>query len=110
MLRLLCNRAHEVITGVAVVDAETGRTATTAVVTVVVMGDYDEAAIEAYVAKDAPLDKAGGYAIQDVPNEWIKAVVGPYTNVVGLPLAATRRLLSGFGVPLLGWPVSVQER
>jgi septum formation protein len=110
MLRLLRNRAHEVITGVAVIDADTDRAATTAVVTVVGMGNYDDAAIEAYVATGGPLDKAGGYAIQDVPGPWITSVIGPYTNVVGLPLAATRGLLASFGVPLLASPLSVQER
>ena len=110
MLRLLRNRPHEVVTGVAVVDAETGWTATTAVVTVVVMADYGDEAIDAYVATGGPLDKAGAYAIQDIPGAWIKAVSGSYTNVVGLPLAATRRLLESFGVPLLSSAVSGQER
>ncbi len=109
MLRLLKNHAHEVITGVAVIDAESGRAATTAVVTRVLMADYDDAAIAAYVARGGPLDKAGGYAIQDIPNEWVTALAGPYTNVVGLPLAATRRLLEDFGVPLLPAVVSAQD-
>jgi septum formation protein len=109
MLHLLHNRAHEVVTGVAVVDAATGRVATTAVVTVVVMGDYDDDALEAYVATGAPLDKAGGYAIQEIPESWLQAVVGPYSNVVGLPLAATRRLLASFGVPLLASPFRTKE-
>jgi septum formation protein len=109
MLRLLRSRAHEVITGVAVIDADTGRAATTAVVTRVVMADYSDAALEAYVATGGPLDKAGGYAIQDIPTGWVTALAGPYTNVVGLPLAATRRLLSGFGVPLLPVTLSAED-
>lgn len=109
MLRLLRNRAHDVITGVAVIDAETGRVATTAVVTRVVMADYADGALEAYVATGGPLDKAGGYAIQDIPAGWVTALAGPYTNVVGLPLAATRRLLSGFGVRLLPTPLSGED-
>ena len=109
MLRLLRNRAHEVITGVAVIDAESGREATTAVVTRVLMADYDDVAIEKYVATGGPLDKAGGYAIQDIPNEWVTALDGPYTNVVGLPLAATRRLLEEFAVPLLPAALSAED-
>jgi septum formation protein len=107
-LRLLRGRAHEVITGLAVLDAERGRRETSAVVTTVVMGHYDDTAIEAYVASGGPQDKAGSYAIQDVPDGWVTALVGSYTNVVGLPLAETRQLLEAFGVPLR--PVSAEER
>ena len=101
MLRLLRHRAHDVITGVAVVDVERGRELTGAATTTVVMSDFDDAAIEAYVATGSPLDKAGSYAIQDVPDGWITAVNGSYTNVVGLPLAETRELLAAVGIALL---------
>jgi nucleoside triphosphate pyrophosphatase len=109
MLRRLRDRAHDVITGVAVIDAARGREATTAVVTRVVMAGYDDAALEAYVATGGPLDKAGGYAIQDIPAAWVREVVGPYSNVVGLPLAATGRLLADFAVPLLPGALSADD-
>jgi septum formation protein len=50
------------------------------------------------VAAGSPLDKAGAYAIQDLEGALVDGVVGSYTNVVGLPVEATRRLLEGFGV------------
>ncbi len=46
----------------------------------------------------SPFDKAGGYAIQDLNGALVDGLVGSYTNVVGLPVDATRRLLAGFGV------------
>ena len=98
MLRWLRGRAHEVITGVAVVDAETGRAETTAVATRVVMADVGDDVIESYVASGEPLDKAGAYAIQGRGAALVSEFVGSYSNVVGLPLAATARLLRGFGV------------
>jgi septum formation protein len=107
MLRLLRGRAHDVVTGVAVVDTTSGREVSTAVVTRVVMGRYDDAAIEAYVGTGSPLDKAGAYAIQEIGNDWVISLSGPHSNVVGLPLAATRRLLGAFGVPLR--PRSISE-
>ena len=64
MLRRLRGREHRVVTGIAVVDAATGRQATEAVVSRVRMADYPDEAIEAYVASGEPLDKAGAYAIQ----------------------------------------------
>ena len=100
MLMRLRGRQHEVLTGVGLVDAGWGRAVATAVVSRVLMADYPEATIEAYVASGAPLDKAGAYAIQDLQGALVDAVVGSYTNVVGLPVAATRRLLTGFGAPV----------
>jgi septum formation protein len=98
MLRRLRGRAHDVVTGVAVVEAPAGREASAAVVTRVLMADYDDALIEAYVASGAPMDKAGAYAIQDLDGALVAGLVGSYTNVVGLPLGETARLLAGFGV------------
>ncbi len=98
MLMRLRGRAHEVVTGVAVVEAGAGREASTTVVSRVLMASYADTTIEAYVASGAPLDKAGGYAIQDLDGRLVDALVGSYTNVVGLPLEATRRLLEEFGV------------
>ena len=98
MLRRLRGRGHEVITGVAVVDAGTGRAETAAVVTRVVMADVGDDVIAAYVASGEPLDKAGAYAIQGRGAALVAGFVGSYSNVVGLPLAATARLLRGFGV------------
>ena len=98
MLRELRGRQHEVITGVAVVEAPTGRETATAVVTRVLMREYREAEIEAYVATGEPFDKAGAYAIQGAGGALVAKVEGCYTNVVGLPLTTTRRLLEECGV------------
>jgi septum formation protein len=100
ILRRLRGRAHEVITGIAAVDAATGRTDTTAVVTRVVMAEVTDDAIAAYVAGGEPLDKAGAYGIQGAGSALVARYEGSYSNVVGLPLAATARLLRSFGVAL----------
>jgi len=98
MLVRLRGREHEVVTGIAVMDAGTGRVASATAVSLVLMAAYPDATIAAYVASGAPFDKAGGYAIQDLDGGLVDGVIGSYTNVVGLPLEATRRLLAGFGV------------
>ena len=98
MLERLRGREHEVVTGVAVVDAASGREESTIAMSRVLMAGYGDATIAAYVASGSPFDKAGGYAIQDLGGALVDGVIGSYTNVVGLPLQATRRLLEGFGV------------
>ena len=105
MLRRLCGREHEVITGVAVVDARTGRSESTAVVSRVRMAEYGEAEIEAYLATGEPLDKAGAYAIQGRGGALVAGLEGSFSNVVGLPLGETARVLAAFGVPVSARPV-----
>jgi len=100
MLVRLRGRQHEVLTGVGLVDAGSGRAVASAVASRVLMAAYPDATIEEYVASGSPLDKAGAYAIQDLQGALVDAVVGSYTNVVGLPVEATRWLLAGFGVPV----------
>lgn len=100
MLGQLRGRVHEVITGVAVVAAGTDRARTVAVVSQVFMRDYTDAQIEAYVASGEPRDKAGAYAVQGQGGALVGGWVGSYSNIVGLPLEATARLLAEFGVPL----------
>lgn len=102
MLRRLRGCAHDVLTGVAVIDAASGRTWKATEVTRVVMARYSDALIERYVASGSPLDKAGGYAIQDLDGALVDAVVGSYTNVIGLPLSLTGQLLTAAGVRISG--------
>jgi septum formation protein len=98
MLRTLRARTHEVMTGIAVVDAATGRFAVDTVISRVTMAAYSDAAIDAYVAGGEPLDKAGAYAIQGGGGALVSGLEGSRSNVIGLPLAATAALLGRFGV------------
>jgi septum formation protein len=100
ILRRLRGRQHEVMTGLAVVDARTGRAQTASVVSRVRMTEYGETEIEAYVASGEPMDKAGAYAIQGRGGALVAGFEGSFTNIVGLPLAETARLLAAFGVPV----------
>jgi septum formation protein len=100
MLRRLRGRAHEVMTGVAVADTRTGREATAVEVSRVTMAPVTDAAIDAYVATGEPLDKAGAYAVQGLAGAFVAKVEGSYSNVVGLPVETTCRLLEAFGIRL----------
>ncbi len=98
MLRALRGRSHEVMTGVAVVDAATGQSAVETVISRVTMDAYSDDAIERYVASGEPLDKAGAYAIQGAGGALVVALQGSRSNVVGLPLTVTAALLRRFGL------------
>ena len=96
MLSILQGRAHEVHSGVAV--AVGGEVSVRHAVTTVRMRTLGEEEIEAYAAFGEGLDKAGGYAIQGRAAMFVEWIGGDYTNVVGLPLALTVRMLEGRGV------------
>jgi len=98
MLRALRGRSHEVVTGVALLEAPGGRDTVEAVTSLVVMRPYGDAEIEAYLATGEPDDKAGAYAVQGAGGQLVIRVEGCYTNVVGLPLGTTARLLRVFGL------------
>lgn len=91
MLRMLSGRTHQVITGVAVVDARGSEVA--AEVTAVRFVTLSDEEIEEYVATGEPMDKAGAYGIQGRAAKWIPRVEGCYFNVVGLPLALVTAML-----------------
>ena len=56
--------------------------------------------IRRYVEGGEPLDKAGAYAVQGEGKKYVTEVRGSFTNVVGLPLQALRRLLLHFNLPV----------
>jgi septum formation protein len=93
MLARLAGRTHEVITGVCVVDGVSGRKETFAESTFVRFRGLEAGAIDAYLARVDPLDKAGAYAAQDDRGEIIEAVEGSLENVIGLPVGRVVELL-----------------
>jgi septum formation protein len=93
MLRRLRGRPHEVLTGFAVLHPS-GRVETGVVSSFVLMRDYTDDEIAAYVATGEPLDKAGAYAIQGGAGVFVARIEGCYFNVVGLPLCELVTLLS----------------
>jgi septum formation protein len=98
MLLRLAGRTHQVITGVAVVEAGTGRAEVDAATTAVRLRAFDTAEAAAYVATGEPLDKAGAYAIQGRGALLVEGIEGDYSNVVGLPLPTLVMLLRRFGL------------
>lgn len=56
--------------------------------------------IREYIATEEPMDKAGSYGIQGKGAVFVEKISGCYSNVVGLPLAATAELLRSFDIPI----------
>ena len=96
-IALLQGRAHEVYTGVTVVRGED--LASRHAVTSVRMRALDTAEVESYARSAEGVGKAGGYAVQGRAASLVEWICGDYTNVVGLPLALTIRMLANAGIP-----------
>lgn len=91
MLRLLSNRTHQVLTGLAV--ASLSGTTSAVESTDVTFSEIPEPELAAYIATPEPLDKAGAYGIQGYAARWIPTIHGDYFNVMGLPIARTEALI-----------------
>ena len=93
MLERLCGREHEVLTALAVVDAE-GRLLPPALSrSKVRVASVDRAALQRYAATGEPLGKAGAYGIQGRAAAFIERIEGSYSGIMGLPLFETAALL-----------------
>jgi septum formation protein len=90
MLRKLQGRTHQVVTGVCLMHLRAHRERIFAVSSDVLFHPLDEKQIRDYIAKIHPLDKAGGYALQDSGEMIVSEISGSYSNVVGLPVERLR--------------------
>jgi septum formation protein len=96
MLRGLAGRTHLVHT--AVVCRHAGGVEAVTVTTGVTFAPLADDDIEWYVARGEHLDKAGAYGMQGAAGAFVEQIEGSPTNVIGLPLAQTLRLLRSCGL------------
>lgn len=85
MLRMLSGNSHQVFTGVCLSTTEWQKNFSAA--SDVTFDVLTEDEIQFYVDKYQPMDKAGGYGVQ----EWIgyvgvKSISGSFYNIMGLPI------------------------
>jgi septum formation protein len=96
MLRRLAGRTHEVCTGVAIAARGGLDLRTFHVISDVTFKALSDAVIGDYLSRIEPLDKAGGYAVQDESAMIIERVDGSWSNVKGLPMERLREELAEF--------------
>ena len=99
MLSALSGQQHQVMTAVAMVNAE--HRACLLNISRVSFRVLSEAEIQHYWNTGEPADKAGGYGIQGLAAQFIQRLDGSYSAVMGLPLFETAQLLDKFGIQLL---------
>ena len=94
MLARLQGRTHQVSTGVSLIYHNDEINKVFSVITNVTFLPLGKGQIDEYLAGIDPLDKAGGYAIQQDKHKIIKRVSGSVSNVVGLPVERLKEELN----------------
>lgn len=93
MLGSLSGRGHQVITGITVIDSDSGVSISQSVTTDVYFKNLTDQEIKSYIATGCPMDKAGAYAIQGRAVHFVRSICGSYSNVIGLPMTELYDLL-----------------
>jgi septum formation protein len=97
MIRLLSGTTHIVVTAVAVAGPDHKIVRVDAAMSAVRMPALTPRHLDAYLASGLWQGKAGGYGIQD-PDPIVTLSGGEITNVIGLPMPQTIRLLTHTGI------------
>jgi len=100
MLLLLQGETHCVVTGVCLIHLRAHRQSMFMEQTEVTFRPLTLEKIHSYHKQVNPLDKAGGYAIQEGGDLIVESISGSFTNVVGLPLERLQEELARFNVPI----------
>lgn len=99
----LSGDAHQVMTAVTLGLSSSSESFDEVVVTDVVFNPILRQAAEEYVRTGEPMDKAGSYGIQGLGGKFVQKVVGPFDNVVGLPVSTVAKICAeqGWQLPRL---------
>jgi septum formation protein len=101
MLLTLQGRRHQVVTGVCLIHLRGHRQKVFFEQTDVTFRRLTLQQIRHYLSQTTPLDKAGGYGIQDHGDVLVEAISGSFTNVIGLPLERFQAEWAAFTEPPL---------
>lgn len=101
MLKKLSGKRVDILTGLAIIDIDSGKKINTIDVTKVFIRKLSSQEIDNYVASGEPMDKAGAFAIQGLGAVIIKRIEGDFMGAMGLPLFILAKELKKFGVNVL---------
>jgi len=99
MLWELSAKAHQVHTGVCLINLKHGVGDVEVVTSEVYFHELDESIIQEYYRAVDPLDKAGGYAIQTMSHLIVDRYEGSFSNVVGLPVELLKLWFNKYKIP-----------
>lgn len=101
MLKMISGKEHQIVTGVTIIDTDTGKISSFHSTTKVYFDEISSEIIDAYVNTGEPLDKAGAYAMQEIGALFINRIEGDFFNAMGLPLKRLVEELKDFGISVI---------
>lgn len=84
MLKQLSGREHQVVTSIALINTKSGKSVIKSTTSHVVFNYLTDEMIDYYVDNFKPLDKAGAYGIQELPQGYVKSYSGSLENIIGI--------------------------
>ena len=96
MIEQLQGRTHQVATGICLIHLRRFRQSIFAETTQVTFRPLDARQIRYYLGAIHPLDKVGGYAIQEKGDSIVEKIAGSFSNVVGLPMERLKAELAAW--------------
>lgn len=97
MLRELSNNTHMVVTALCGINTKTNRAALLSTTSYVRFKELSDDLINYYIEEFKPLDKAGSYGIQELPDGFLDKYEGSFDNIVGLSSDAVKAVLNQLG-------------
>ncbi|MEN8128063.1 MAG: Maf family protein [Planctomycetota bacterium] len=96
--RKLFSKPHKVITGLALICIEKNIEIVESDTTIVYPRQLTEVQIADHITNGQWEGKAGAYGIQETGDEFVDRIDGSFTNVMGLPMELTQRLLDKLNI------------
>jgi septum formation protein len=100
-ISVLSGRIHRVVSGVCIMDGETGRFESGSEVTEVRFRKLDREEIDYYISLENVLDKAGAYNIDGAGALLVERINGCFFNVMGVPVFRFIEILRKFDFKIL---------
>ena len=97
MLKELSAQTHMVVTSLCGINTKTNRAALLSTTSYVRFKELSDELINYYIEEFKPLDKAGSYGIQELPDGILDKYEGSFENIVGLDSNAVVSVLNQLG-------------
>ena len=92
-LETLSGNKHQVMTAFCLLNKKLNKKIVRCAKATITFNKLSKDQIKDYVFKSKPLDKAGGYAIQELPSGFVKKCTGSKFTVIGLPIFMLKRVI-----------------
>ena len=93
MLKELSGNTHMVVTAICAINTKTNRAVTMPTTSYVRFTEWTDEMIHYYIDTFSPLDKAGSYGIQELPDGYLDKYEGSFENIVGIAPESVQAVL-----------------